>query len=249
MSKLLNLIKKDKLTKADIAAIESYEEKRWTYEEAIQWLTEYNLIADFFEDRSWQFVFKQMSEDQYDKLEHILLDYSGNGISIEYIIENEAITVVCVRFDAESIKLLGKEAKSMVKMQEVLIKSDENNCIFGWAYSRERIDGTQVIDHSGEFVKAENFEDLEIATYAYNLAYRQADNQHDLLAKGYLVESMVFSKEKMAKMKIPEGIVPEAIWMGFYFPDDNDYEEIKKMNHPMFSFYGTVTKELVEEVE
>jgi len=141
------------------------------------------------------------------------------------------------------------DLKPVVEMQDVLIKSDEKNCIFGWAYAREKIDGTQVVDHSGEFVKSENFEDLELATYAYNLAYRQADNQHDCIAKGYLVESMVFSKEKMAKMKIPEGIVPESVWMGFYFPDDADYEAIKKMKHPMFSFYGSVTKEIVEGVE
>jgi len=246
MSKLLNLLKKDKLTKADIAEIESYEEKRWTYEEAIQWLTEYNLIADFFEDRSWQFVFKQMSEDQYDKLERTLIDYSGNGISIEYIIENDAIIVVCVRFDAEPIKLLGKEKP--IEMKEILIKEDENNLIFGWAYVRETKDGKQVIDHSGEFTKAENFKDMELATYAYNLAYRQADRQHDLVPKGFLIESVVLTKEKMAKMGIPEGIVPEAVWVGFYFPDDNDYAEIKKMAHPMFSMYGSVTKELVEEV-
>ena len=123
MSKLLTLLKKDNLTKVDIAEIESYEEKRWTYEEAIQWLTEYNLIADFFEDRSWQFVFKQMSEDQYDKLERTLIDYSGNGISIEYLIENDVITVVCVRFDAEPIKLLNKENKP-IEMKEILIKED-----------------------------------------------------------------------------------------------------------------------------
>ena len=157
-----------------------------------------------------------------------------------------------IKLTKEDLEELMKEydvKEPIVEMEEILIKSDENNCIFGWAYAREKIDGTQVVDHSGEFCKAENFEDLELATYAYNLAYREADRQHDCIAKGYLVESMVFSKEKMAKMKIPEGIVPESVWMGFYFPDDNDYEEIKKMKHPMFSFYGTVTKEIVEGVE
>jgi len=135
-----------------------------------------------------------------------------------------------------------------VEMKEILIKEDENNLIFGWAYVRETKDGEQVIDHSGEFTKAENFKDMELATYAYNLAYRQADRQHDLVPKGFLIESVVLTKEKMAKMGIPEGIVPEAVWVGFYFPDDNDYAEIKKMAHPMFSMYGSVTKEVVEGV-
>lgn len=153
-------------------------------------------------------------------------------------LSKEELDELCKDFDVEQ----------PIKMSEILIKSDENNLIFGWSYVRETKEGKQVIDHSGEFTKAENFKDMELATYAYNLAYRQADRQHDLIPKGYLIESIVFTKEKMEKMGIPEGIVPESVWMGFYFPDDNDYQEIKKMEHPMFSMYGSVTKELVEEV-
>ena len=143
----------------------------------------------------------------------------------------------------------GTEEVKPVEMKEIMIKEDDRNCIFGWAYSRETPDGKQVVDHSGEFCKSENFEDMELATYAYNLAYRQADRQHDCVAKGYLIESVVLTKKKQAYMGIPEGIVPEAVWMGFFFPEDTDYQEIKKMEHPMFSLYGSVTKEIVEEVE
>lgn len=152
-------------------------------------------------------------------------------------LSKDDITELCKDFDV----------KNTIKMDKILVKSDENNLIFGWAYVRETKEGKQVVDYSDEFIKAENFGDLELATYAYNLAYRQADRQHDLKPKGYLVESLVFTKEKMEKMGIPEGIVPEAVWMGFYFPDDKDYEEIKQMTHPMFSLYGSVTKEFVED--
>jgi len=136
----------------------------------------------------------------------------------------------------------------IIKLEpETMLKSDSNNCLFGWAYLAIDKDGNQQIDHSGEFVKEENFEDLELATYAYNLAFREADTQHDMVAKGYLIESVVFTKEKMKAMGIPEGILPQAVWLGFHFPSDNDYNEICKMSKPMFSLFGKATKEVIEE--
>jgi hypothetical protein len=136
--------------------------------------------------------------------------------------------------------LLEKEQKL-----EPIVKDDENHLLFGWAYVAIDKDGTQVYDHSKEFVKEENFGDLEMATYFFNIAFRESDIRHDCVAKGTLIESMVFSKEKMAKMGIPEGILPQGVWLGFYFPDDNDWNTIKSMEHPMFSIYGEAEKEEV----
>ena len=138
--------------------------------------------------------------------------------------------------------------ETIIKLEpETMIKDNKNNCIFGWGYLAIDKDGVQQIDHSGELVKEENFEDLELAVYAYNLAFREADMQHDCIAKGYLVESMVFTKEKMKIMGIPDGILPQAVWLGFHFPNDDDYNEICKLDKPMFSLYGKATKEVIEE--
>jgi hypothetical protein len=132
---------------------------------------------------------------------------------------------------------------------EIVIKDNSNQCLFGWAYARTTKDGEQLIDHSGEFVKAENFESLELAVYAYNLTSREADTQHDMVAKGYLIESVVFTKEKMKVMGIPEGTVPEAIWMGYWFPDEKVWKQILQMPNPMFSIYGSAKKEIIIEEE
>lgn len=228
-----------KLSKDEAKEMAVTEQKRWTKEEAVQWLTEHNLIADIFEEDGWDYNYWQIPKETRENFENTSVEFI-DGVHIVYAIENNRIIILCVRFP--------KMHKPIIKMDKILVKSDEHNTIFGWAYARETKEGKQVVDSSGEFTKAENFEDLELATYAYNLAYRQADRQHDLEPKGYLIESIVFTKEKMEKMGIPEGIIPEAVWMGFYFPDDQDYEEIKKMDHPMFSLYGSVTKEFVEEV-
>jgi hypothetical protein len=138
---------------------------------------------------------------------------------------------------------------------ESLIKDDENNCIFGWAYTTKKADGSIVVDHSEDFVKSENFKDLEFATYAFNLAYREGDIRHTPLsepATGHLIESMVVTKEKLEKMiknKLPDGLFPEGVWMGFYFPEDKDYQTIKKMKKPMLSLFGKVKRDYVETIE
>jgi predicted DNA-binding transcriptional regulator len=134
---------------------------------------------------------------------------------------------------------------------EYMVKNEEQHTLFGWAYVAKKIDGTQVVDHSEEFVKEENFEDLEIATYAYNIAFREADIRHDCVAKGYLIDSMVFTKEKVEAMRKSghlQGDIALGVWLGFYFPDDKDWNTIKSMKKPMFSLYGSAVKEYVEEV-
>lgn len=140
-----------------------------------------------------------------------------------------------------------EEPLKMVMSPYNMVKDASNQCLFGWAYARTTKDGEQSIDHSGEFVKAEDFESLELAVYGYNLASREADTQHDMIAKGYLIESVVFTKEKIKAMGIPEGIVPEAVWMGYFFPDEDVWKQIIEMPNPMFSIYGSAKKEIVED--
>ena len=129
-----------------------------------------------------------------------------------------------------------------------MIKDEEQHILFGWAYIAQNPDGSQVVDHSGEFIKEENYGDLEMATYAYNIAFRDGDIRHSCKASGLLIESLVMTKEKQKAMGIPENTVPNGVWMGFYFPDDNDWNIIKNMKKPMFSLYGSAVKEYVEEV-
>ena len=172
--------------------------------------------------------------------------YTGDGAKKKAILQGVAIT----QNSGEKLEL-SKEDLSDIEDKETnfepLVKDDSNHCLFGMAYVAKKLDGSQVYDHSGEFVKEENFEDLENATYLFNLAYRDADIRHDCVAKGQLVESVVMTKEKQEAMGIPEGVVPLGVWMGYFFEKDEDWNEISKMESPMFSLYGSAIKEEVEE--
>lgn len=137
-----------------------------------------------------------------------------------------------------------------VELQEDMIKyDDEHNTIFGWGYVAIRKDGSQVYDHSTEYVAEEDYKDLEMSMYAHNLEFRASDIGHVEKQTGYLIESFVVTKEKLKKMGLPENALPQGIWCGYFFPNDEDYAKIKKMRHPMFSLFGSATKEFVEREE
>lgn len=84
-------------------------------------------------------------------------------------------------------------------------------------------------------------EELERAAYEYVLKFRDAGERHDpgLRKKGKLIESVVFTREKMAAMGIPEGTVPEGWWIGFKVEDDEAWKKIKSGEYRSFSIEGT----------
>lgn len=173
--------------------------------------------------------------------------YVGEGAKKKAILQGVAMTQKTgEKLELSKEDLSDIEDRPVVKF-EPMIKDNEQHLLFGWAYVAKDKDGKQLVDHSGEFIKEENFEDLENATYLFNIAYRDADIRHDCVAKGQLVESIVMTKEKQKAMGIPEGIVPLGVWMGYFFEKDEDWNEISKMESPMFSLYGSAIKEEVEE--
>lgn len=60
-----------------------------------------------------------------------------------------------------------------------------------------------------------------------------------------LVESVVFTEEKMQAMGIPKGTLPVGWWIGFKVLDKEVWEKVKDGMYPMFSIEGEA--ERVEE--
>ena len=121
---------------------------------------------------------------------------------------------------------------------------DDRRLVFGWASIAIRANGTQIEDWQGDMIDPE---DLEEAVYEYVLEFRDAGEEHisSLRKKGKLVESVVFTKEKMKAMGIPEGIVPEGWWIGFKVQDDEAWAKVKSGQYSMFSIEGSGVREPV----
>lgn len=133
---------------------------------------------------------------------------------------------------------------------EIAKIDDDQQIVFGWASVSVGKDGALLVDRQDDVIFPE---DLEHAAYDFVLNSRQADTSHDEITKAHLVESMVFTAEKLEKMGLafvtPEGEVKKSdaqvcSWfVGFYVPDAQVWEGIRKGDFAAFSIGGFAVRE------
>ena len=113
---------------------------------------------------------------------------------------------------------------------------DEEQLVFGWASVARDAQGNRPLDWQGDLI---DIEDLEQAVYQFNLEFRESNDMHRPdSVNGQLVESVVFTKDKIKAMGIPEGIVREGWWVGFKIDDPIAYQKVKSGVYKMFSIEG-----------
>lgn len=117
--------------------------------------------------------------------------------------------------------------------------SVDTNMVFGWANISIQRDGSIPLDWDGDVMAPKV---LEKAAYNFVLKHRTTGEMHKGEAVGHLVESVMFTKEKMVTMGIPEGIVPEGWWVGFHVPDDEVCAKVRSGEYKMFSIQGRYRK-------
>ena len=136
-----------------------------------------------------------------------------------------------------------KEGDTWIKkFEDIALIDNDRHTVFGWANVSIRKSGEQIKDSQKHII---DIEDLETAMYAFNLVFRDMGEMHVVKGKGKLIESMVFTKEKLRKMKLPENILPEAAWVGFYIEDENTWNKVKTGVYKMFSIEGRAIGEEV----
>lgn len=124
-------------------------------------------------------------------------------------------------------------------------KLDEDKRLaFGWA-SVVEVNGLPVVDRQGDYI---GIDDLEDAAYVYVEKSRVGGSMHRRsghVEKGEdrphhvadLVESIVFTPEKIAKMGLPSDF-PVGWWVGYRYFDDDAWADIKEGRHTGFSIHG-----------
>ena len=131
---------------------------------------------------------------------------------------------------------------------EIKKSDNDKQYVFGWANVSIRKNGEQIEDYQGDMIDPE---ELESAAYEHVLKFRSAGERHDpnFRNKGKLIESVVFTKEKLDAMGIPEGTVPLGWWVGYHIDDKEAWEKIKKGEYRMFSVEGQAQREPVEKAQ
>lgn len=113
----------------------------------------------------------------------------------------------------------------------------EKKQVFGWANVAADWEGEEIEDLQGDIICPE---ELERAVYEYVLDYGYMGEQHDprLRQCGRLIESVVFTKEKMEAMGLPLGSVPCGWWVGFQVTDERAWKRLMNGEYFMFSIEG-----------
>ena len=141
---------------------------------------------------------------------------------------------------AEPEKLCG-----VLKGNFKIHKSDDDQMLaFGWANVAVTADGEQVTDLQEDVVEPEV---LEQAAYSFVELYREGGEMHERGGCAVLVESIMFTKQKMEAVGIPEGTLPEGWWIGFRVTDPDVWEKVKSGEYAMFSIEGEAVREEMED--
>ena len=138
-----------------------------------------------------------------------------------------------------------KEPENNLKGKFKIMKSDDEKMLaFGWASVSMRVDGEVIEDWQKDIVEPD---ELENAAYEFVLLYREGGEMHERGGAAVLVESVVFTEEKMQAMGIPAGTLPIGWWIGFKVLDEDVWEKVKDGTYPMFSIEGEAERVKVED--
>lgn len=126
------------------------------------------------------------------------------------------------------------------KDEVYISKFKDEQLVFGWANVAILEDGeNRPIDWDGDEIDPDV---LEKAAYNFVLNFGDTGVMHEGESVGKLVESVMFTEEKMEAMGIPKGILPYGWWVGFKVLDADVFQKVKDGTYNMFSIQGTAIK-------
>lgn len=140
--------------------------------------------------------------------------------------------------------------------QMFVVKADDaRQMAFGWASVAVDTNGEVVTDLHKDIIDPDNLEDT---VYDFVLESRTSNSEHTEKDIGQLVESMVFTDEKIAKLAEVHGepgdpsyeeahaalqkFLPRGWWNGYYIEDKAEYQKVADGQYAMFSIEGSGTR-------
>ena len=118
---------------------------------------------------------------------------------------------------------------------EVKKEMPDRQIVFGWASVAMMKDGTIPLDWQDDIIPVDELENM---AYNYVEFFGQTGVQHAGGALGHVIESMVFTPDKLEALGIPPGTVHYGWWIGFHIPDKAIYDKVKSGELKQFSIQG-----------
>ena len=133
-------------------------------------------------------------------------------------------------------------------IQVPITKIDDERRVFGsWAYVAKDAAGQIVVDHSGDVVDTpEAWQSLVDAFYEYALEGRAGDEMHETFGVSKLVEFFVSDPERWETLGIPQGVLPQGIFVSYHAESDELWGKIKDGTYRSLSIVGDGTREAID---
>ena len=119
----------------------------------------------------------------------------------------------------------------------------DKRLVFGWC-SLSKVNGEPVVDLQGDYIP---IDETEQSAYRYVIESRKGGDMHRRVSKfnqdeplhtADLVESMVFTPEKLEKMGLAPDALPHGWWIGMKVNDDDQWHAVKAGQRLGFSIHG-----------
>lgn len=123
-------------------------------------------------------------------------------------------------------------------MFEIAKLDETHRMIFGYANVAMKRDGALLTDLQGDQIAPDA---LEMGAYDFVLNSRSSGEMHEGGVVGQLVESVVFTPEKLEKMGLPKDAIPASWWVGFQL-DHSTFAKVQSGAYRMFSIQGRVER-------
>jgi hypothetical protein len=192
--------------------------------------------------------------------DHVIVrSEEGDYVSVPYTLDDQGEAV----FDMANATEVERTWTPIAQSGRIVAKSDDLQAVFGFANVPVRKDGRPLVDTQGDEITPE---DLELAAYEFVLSSREGDLDHTEAVQSHLVESAVFTDEKIRAWAMDResgavdeakyaalksalndvGVTEGAWWTGFFIPDREVYDKSGPgKEYDMFSIAGQAVREEV----
>lgn len=170
-------------------------------------------------------------------------DFQAMNRDLVVTLEQEAEEIDTTATAQENAALVGTAVGHALQASGVISKADEEQqIVYGWAYVTHDRHGNVVVDKSGDFI--DEIAEIEKSALNFMLNHRASDLDHSNVKGGEVIESMVFTPEKMEAMGIEKGALPSGWWIGVKCSDEQwaGY----KAGRTAFSVHGRGTRKAAD---
>jgi len=129
-----------------------------------------------------------------------------------------------------------------ITLPVTITKTDDvEQMVEGWAsVSTAPGADTPLIDLQGDLIE---IEELRKAFCEYGLHSRQLNFMHEGPIRGTLVEMMIFTPERLAKLGLAPDALPLGAFVSYHIPQYEDYAKAKRDGLLAFSIEGESLRE------